>query len=211
MAQQPPPLPPLVEENLAEALIHRQRPHKILGLKLRPFSCWHAAQLDWICSPFAGHPGSVNLSALYLAARVCQTRFPHRPHRSLTDNYWRELWCAWRYPSKWVLTPDRSGVTSRLSIELNKFSLYLRDYSGAPEYVVDEETAETHRAKTPWYLHQVAALAQGRIDARATAWDLPMGEGNWWLAAAAEAAGHKIDLITPADRAQLQELGINDE
>jgi hypothetical protein len=191
-----------VEDQFGEAIIHQGAAHRVLGEKLLPFSRWHAAQLDLIRSPFAGHERDVqsglrkkiDFAALWLAVQICQSSYPVRayiesPPKSLAKKFGR----------------TRGKSLLLFIAELNKFSAYIRDYATAPEYVLEENDGGSATVKTPWYLYQSAALAQSGMTMR-EAWNLPLGEGNWWLAASAEAKGVKIDIIQPADRRQLEEL-----
>jgi hypothetical protein len=183
-----------VEDSFAEAIIHAG--HKVFGFSLKPFSRWHAAQLDFIGSPLAGHAGKLNFTSLWIAVQICRTIFPQHINTSTPQ------------PSSRVIALYGLGSSKsnrRLLFEQNKFSAYLRDYSGAPEFITEDES-EPRTAKTPWYLFQVADLVRNGNLSRADAWNISLGEGNWWRAACAEANGAKIDILQPADRKQLQEI-----
>ncbi len=175
--------------------MHRARPHVVLGFKLRPFSFWHAAQLDFIGSPFAAHRAPFDFTALYLAAQICQTRYPRTPSSARWLSRLRKKVTVLRF------------MRGRFLAELNKFSSYQRDYASSPEYITSEAGGSV---KTPWYLYSVALLLE--MDSsltKAQGWDSTVGEARWWSAARAEARGAKVDLITPADRGQLRDLNLD--
>lgn len=176
-------------------------------MPLIPFSRWHAANLDFIGSPFAGHiravrKGLLNIvsasfAELWLAAQCCQLQFPQ------TLNSFSSVSCvSWakriRAERRFLRSPQQS---------LAAFTAYLHDYSSKPELVVSEEAEPV---KTPWYFFEVCALLHARcVTTRAEAWDLSIGEGSWLLAGIAEATGAKIDILSTEDKKQLAELGIS--
>lgn len=185
-----------VEDSFAEAIVHRPGGHRVLGFKLRPFSFWHAAQLDFIGSPFAGHRAPFHFAALYTAVQVCRTRYPGTPAHT---------WLP-RGMQRWVEIECIARFARRFSAELNKFSAYQRDYAASPEYITSESSATV---KTPWYLFGVALLTEAEPSfSRKQAWDSPVGESRWWSTAKAEARGARVDLVTPSDRAQIKALGL---
>jgi hypothetical protein len=163
--------------------------HVIAGLRVRPFSRWHAANLDFIESPLAGHKtGSIlSFGDYWIAAECCRLRWPRRYH----------LRRGWLYRIRRLLAQrryQRDPITA-----INAFTAYFSDYCTRPELIPGDDSREI---KTPWYLHEVCALLQ--LDSRLTkaeAWDMPVAEGAWWITASAEANGSKIDLVTPEDRA----------
>lgn len=181
-------------------------------MKLLPFSRWHLAQLDFIGSPFASHQTSIDFAALWLAVRVCQTAYPFSlsapsvPIRAIRGV--RKSSARLGPPKKMVMAFGLGFGKShrRFLLELNKFSIYTRDYSGAPEFITDEDN-DAQGPKTPWYLSQVASLVQSGLTLE-KAWNFSIGEGLWFLAASAEAKGIKIDILQPSDRKQLAQLGI---
>jgi hypothetical protein len=219
-----------VEDNFAEAIIQRpivsavgrfllnaerlavslvRSSHTVLGYRLLPFSAWHAAQLDFLASPYAGHDAKLDFAALYIACQICSTRYPQAFSQSSPLSV--ERWALSvgrllrrRFVRRYGLPYGKSK--QRFLRERNKFALYLRDYAGEPEYILPEN-AECRPAKTPWYLAKVAALIRAGLSLRC-AWNFPLGEGNWLVPAANEARGARIDILQPSDRKQLAERGI---
>jgi hypothetical protein len=92
--------------------------------------------------------------------------------------------------------------------EIESFSAYLTDYGSKPELVLPE-TSDSSGIKNRWYFYEVCALLRFEPTlTKPAAWNMTVGEGSWWLAGHAEAAGIKIDMVTPEDIEQLREAGI---
>lgn len=193
----------MLDETFAEALIHRSRGYRVLGFKLRPLSFWHEALLDCYHSPFVywnpelarflehglfdGKFSEFNFAELYIAASVCSCKFPERP--ALQAKRGRTFFYARRFAR-----------------HLRTFSDFLADYRSVPEQIVSSDAGAI---KTPWYLYNVEALRLAYPQlTEAQAWDSEVSYSKWKLTARAEASGVKIDIITPADRKQLAELGL---
>jgi hypothetical protein len=212
-----------VDATFAEAVVHCHGGHTVLGFRLRPFSFWHAANLDFVESPFAGHNKPIDFAALYVATRICQLRYPHT-FRKRKLEYLVELWKARRYrpikitrkakeflqkatketkvQNKKSSLPSLSSVKNSLSFpllrELNKFSTYIRDYTSRPDYVAGEDSTPV---KTPWYLYEASLLRRFNPDYTwAQAWDTPVGEAAWFNAGMLEATGQKLEILTPEMR-----------
>jgi hypothetical protein len=190
-----------VDDSFAEAVVH-SRAHRVLGFKLKPFSLWHAANLDFVESPFAGHKKPIDFGALLVAARICQLRFPdvlRKQHRLHLLDWWRlRKYRAFKF------TKNKKLVLPLLA-EINKFSAYLRDYASRPEYMSTEDSVPV---KCPWYLFETAMLKRyNPAFTWAQCWDFPVGEAGWCNAAMHEAHGMKIELVTPEYRKAFKEAG----
>jgi hypothetical protein len=188
----------VLHEDFAEAFVHRPEPHVVCGLRLLPYSRWHAANLDFIESPFVGNKRreSSTFAELSLAAECCRLRYPQvvRLRRDPLYRFRRVL-------------AERKYLKDPLG-EINAFKAYLDDYGSKPE-IVSAETDDGSSTKNPWYFYEVCCLL--KLDPRLTrteAWNMEVGEGGWWMAGHAEAAGAKIDLVTPEDIEQIREAGI---
>ncbi len=206
-----------VDDTFAEAVVHSRR-HIVLGFRLRPFNFWHAANLDFICSPFAGHNKPLDFAALYIAARICQLRYPATFRRRKLE-WFIELLKARKYryfkmfrqneqnekPQKHsVNSVQKNSVVFPFLQELNKFSAYMRDYISRPEYVSSDESVPV---KSPWYLYEVCLLRRFNPDTTwAQCWDTPVGWASWHNAAMLEATGNKIDILTPEIRKALTQM-----
>ena len=201
----------MLDEVFAEAVVHAPIPlylkigrwalgvgrcdwtaHKVLGLRLRPFSFWHAFNLDLI-----GYNASklTAFSSLLLAARCCRLRYP----QSLADQNprWHNELVTFRHER-------RFNRDSKFKFDqIRRFIAYRKDYADCvPEVAASEETT-----KLPWYLYQVSVLRQTRPDlTEAQAWNAPIAASIWSILGRMAAQGNKIDILTPEDRAQLAEI-----
>ncbi len=181
----------MLDETFAEAIVHQPR-HRVLGLKLWPFSFWHAANLDFIESPFAGHTGQLDLAALLLAVKVCRLRYPSQLS---TLNSQLRRFIVWRY-----------GAQAAYLAQLNAFCVYLRDYNTGPVFGAKDDSPGL---KCPWYLIAVCQTLQNNPRLTlAQAWNTEVGLGAWCNAAHAEARGVPLDILTPELRQTFAEAGI---
>jgi hypothetical protein len=237
----------VLDETFAEALVHRQPPahlrflsslvtrhsslaawsgHCILGIRLRPFSFWHAACLDFIKSPFAGHAdGLPTLDTLLWAVAACRTRFPQIPSLEGFSGRLLRYRAIFNYARGQRLaradhktTGQRDNGTKRVSgqwsvvsgrvlaEQLLAFVSYMADYNAAPVY---GEQEDSEPVKTPWYLFAVAM--QLRLNpglSETQAWNATVGYTAWKNAAQCEAAGIKIDILTPELRQAFAKVGV---
>jgi hypothetical protein len=197
----------VLDETFAESLVHRSAPwhaaargltgHVVLGSRLRPFSFWHACQLEICGSAFSGFDKTIDCSELLIATQICRLRYPQRP---------RLTGLAFRL---------RTRLTSlaycrRYLRQLYAFSSYLADYNSRPVYA---ETENSSPVKTPWYLVAVCKLRMnaaqmGQPLTEAQAWDMPVGYGSWLTASCAEARGERVEIMTNEDREAFREAGI---
>jgi hypothetical protein len=196
-----------VDDTFAEAIVHRPFGHTVLGFRLRPFCFWHAANLDFIESPFAGHKKPIDFAALYVATRICQLTYPN-PFRRQRFEYIRELWKARKYRPVKIARRDLKAKRIHKAKfpflgEMNKFSTYIRDYSSRPDYVAGEDSSPI---RTPWYLYEVSMLRRFNPDMSwEQAWNMPIGQAAWFNAGMLEASGMKLEILTPEMRKSFAE------
>lgn len=197
----------MLDEFFAESLAHKPAPisarirgysgHVILGRRLRPFTFWAAANLDFIKSRFAGHPPRTEIISfpdIYLATEVCRLRWPRTLNINRLDFEYR----AWFYGRRFA-----RDQKYRFD-QIRAFTSYIKDYCGCdPEFVTAEGSAPV---KLPWYLYHVAMLVKHAGFTQRQAWATTVSFGQWWVTALLTAAGHNIDIVTPDDRAQLAGL-----
>lgn len=200
------------DQTFGEAFIHRSAPplrpgwsgHVVLGHRLRPYSFWHAAQLDFVESPFAGYEGRLEIGPLFIAVRVCQLAHPH----SFAGAAWlREMWVSYRYGATLRETKlaGKSVLVSPFLRELNKFSAYLRDYHSRPVY---GSAPDSKPLRVPWYLHEVATLRRFNPELTwSQAWNSSVGESAWKNAGMYQAHGQDLGIESPHDRAAAREAG----
>ena len=203
----------MLDEVFAEAVVHKPAPffartvgralrlpvsaHVILGLRVRPFSFWHAFNLDLI----QYHSDKVTeFSSLLLCARCCQLRFP----QSVADRSprWHNEWITFRFKSRFDRDPKfKSGQIAR-------FIAYRKDYA---DCVPETQDASGESLKMPWYLYQTTLLQHIYPKlTEAQAWDSPIAASQWKIIAHMAAIGNKVDLITPEDRKDFVEMEAED-
>ena len=203
----------MLDEVFAESIVHKPVPlvarlrspfripnselrtpwsgHVILGLRVRPFSLWHAFNLDLV-----GYAAE-NLNqfnTLLLAVRCCRLRYPRTlsPSPGIVEKF-AEFRFIFRFAK---------SVSLRLR-EIQKFLGYRKDYADCVPEMAD--TGET--VKLPGYLYQVALLRRLNPElTKAQAWDYPVAEAQWEILAGLAAQGTKIDILTPEDRRDLEEM-----
>jgi hypothetical protein len=201
----------------------------VLGRKLRQFTFWRAACLDFIKSPLAGYEGPVaDLNTLLWAAECCRATYPHRPRVTRlrrTAAAWRFVFCSRGSMSRSGSPPPRSSLpasaglstlnyqpstSSDLWREVTAFYAYLRDYNSRPIFGRAEGT-ENQPVQTPWYLFGVAlALTNNPRLTLAQAWNSEVGQSTWYNAAFAEARGIKLNLLTPELEKEFREMGLTE-
>lgn len=170
--------------------------HSILRRRLRPFTFWAAANLDFIKSPFAGNvpkTGTISFPDLYLATEACRLRWPHTFQLNRIDFEYR----AWFYGRRFARD------TKYRFEQIRAFIAYLRDYSTSPEYVTGDGAQPV---KLPWYLYHAAMLVKHAGFTQSQAWETEVSFGQWWVTALLTSAGNNIDIVTPEDRKDLAEM-----
>lgn len=195
----------MLDEVFAEAIVHapvfgipRLRgfsAHKVLGLRLRPFSFWHAFNLDLI-----GYNAEklTAFSYLLLVVRCCRLRYPQTIATAATG--------FWKVINNLVTVCYERRFSNDIEFRashIGRFLQYRKDYSDCVPEV--ESTGE--QVKLPWYLYQVSILR--RVEpglTKAQAWDSPIAASIWYSLAHFAAEGAKIDLITPEDRKDFEEM-----
>lgn len=206
----------IFDERFAEGFLHK--PHRVFGIKLRPFSTWHRLQLEWIDSRvLLGKPGKWDV---YAAAKICSSEYPHAADVSTLRGL-RALWWHLRY----FFTPmDKEAV---------KFYDYLKDYASPPKLWGGKSSAQKKLAEAYEELHAVtrnpdharqaaqiryeASLQDGQdnqIDDTLSsvaayvhrtgrppkeAWDMGIGELGWITVALAKIEGAEVNIWTPID------------
>lgn len=217
------------DERFAESFLHSGR-HRVMGMELEPFSFWHKLQLEyWNSAVLVGNP---TLWDVWVAAKVCQSRYPEQAR---VRARYAAVWQVWWWMRN-VLIGRR-----RLDSEMEAFIGYLREYNSPPKLwsgkgssyrklaeayrdlsaVGGEENREEalrramefdQRAETETRgdrdiddgLEQIAAYCKGGRSP-AEAWNMPMGELVWMNVAFAKSEGAKVPIWTPEDDARMEE------
>lgn len=202
--------------------------HVVLGYRLRPFSLWHAALLDLLKNPFGFYDAReddgfdfakafnfprhflsghffLDYAALQSAVAICRCTYPTWPASGGFAGTISRLFAARRYSR--ILSPgaDLSSLTidSPYLAELRKLGSYFFEYRTRP---IHASADNSRPVQTPWYLVSVAGLMRLGLS-EAKAWNTPLGEGCWLAAAAAEASGNRIDILTEQDRLDFAAAG----
>jgi hypothetical protein len=212
----------IFDERFAESFLHAPS-HRVCGFKLKPFSCWHRLQLEWIDSKIL--LGGATLWDLYLAAKICSTEYPYSAQLREFGPIRSILWHIWSFRKDFVK-------------EIHKFYAYIEDYNSPPklwggtgsaEKKLAEAFAELARAtgskehamlanqaayraflaenqdnQIDDTLMQVAMYTKITGRPSADAWNMPSGELAWMNISFSKLDGGKVDVWTPMDEAEFQ-------
>jgi hypothetical protein len=189
-----------MDPTFAEAFIHRlprkfrdEDPwseHRVLGVRLRPFSLWHELVLDFVQNGF-GISETAMLSRadaaeeLSRAVRICRCRYGEvdvRPIRS-----WRGAW---------------SLLGRGLERELRAFRAYVEDFRQIPEYTIIPSKLGSNepRGQPPEVLKMIVGVVAVTGCTRREAWEMPSGEARWFYAMHLRAAGSDLDFDTAEEK-----------
>lgn len=170
----------------AAAYIDGGTVHKVLGVKLRPFSAWHLYQLQIVESPFL-EAGQVFLYHLRRAVGICRLRFP----------------CSRTRLPIFPLIMNQE----KLEKEVDKFLLYVDNYLQRPEYNIIQAD-EFNRSKRPLRVPANAPepiqlafdAAHGANISLADAWNLPIGQAYIAQAMHMRRQGLMVDFMNEKER-----------
>jgi len=206
----------IFDERFAEAFLHK--PHRVFGIKLKPFSTWHRLQLEWIDSKML--LGSPSKWDVYAAAKICSTDYPNAANVTTLRGVRAVIWKI-----RYLLTPWKK--------EVKRFYDYLDDYASPPKlwggksssrkklaeayeelYAVTKDPDHARLASRTHYeaslqdaeekqiddtLHSVSAYVHLTGRSPKEAWDMPIGELGWMSVALAKREGAEINIWTPMD------------
>lgn len=214
----------VVDEKLAESILHDDE-HRVMGVRLRPFSCWHKFQLEHWNSPVL--IGGATLWDLWVAAQICRSQYPHRPRFKKRRAWWHFCWWVWH---------GRFHVAR----EMDKFIAYLQEYNAPPKTWTGTGSAHKKLVEALRYLMEVTSNEEERVEAEGLArlheglsrqgqedrdmddgleqvalwckhghpieqaWNMPLGELVWMNVAVAKTEGSKIPLWTPMDEERME-------
>jgi hypothetical protein len=161
------------------------RPHKLLGLNLRPFSFWHKLQLERANSPLMlGVPASYQ--DLVFAARVCGSAYPEVVEPTEIKTRWA------RYRSIW------HAAMTDLESEVKAFSDYVNDFLSPPKILPKGEGGgaapdiDDSLREIGYYVRMTGCSIE-------EAWNTPIGILCWMNAAFAKSEGADFCIATPID------------
>ena len=154
-------------------------PPRILGVRLRPFSCWHALCLDAFDSPYI-QGGEPTTGTLLLALMVCVDRRRDRL-RSLklfnASPVRRWLWAA-----RCLMFNEQAAQVA--------FEQYVSEFTDSPA-VWAPKGGKSSKASVPYSVVVTIAGHLSSIDLD-QAWDMPMGEALCYRACVAEENGANL-------------------
>jgi len=182
-------------DGLAEAFLHNE--HKVLGYKLKPFSCAHYAMLDALKSPLVGHTHLVGKRDLIVALSVCSLSNPF--DWTLTGKDWGKL----------LFLTDL-----RFKRGVKKFGFYVQDYLDIPETYSKQKNDNDLFWHTPPVLSIVTKAAHYFGMTLDQCWHYPMGLLCWHIRSHEElnGGGRIIDpekqrlIVEEAKRAQAEAM-----
>jgi hypothetical protein len=161
------------------------RPHKLLGLTLRPFSFWHKLQLEKVNSPLMlGVP--VSYQDMEFAANVCRSSYPDVVAPVERSTRWSRYKLLWR------------TATTDLQCEMNAFSDYVNDYLSPPKILPKGQGGgaapdiDDGLREIGYYVRMTGCSIED-------AWNAPIGVLCWMNAAFAKSEGADFCIATPID------------
>lgn len=170
----------MLDEVFSEAWINST--HRVLGLKLRPFSLWHRFNLALIESPILS--GKIlNPLDLERACRICQLKYPESV--SIKINWWS---FRWRLAGRDFIA------------EQYKFGAYLSDFYSIPKFI--PPTRKKHLPDDvshppPEDIRIFSAVSTMTGWSEEKIWNLPIGQAYWYAAGHWYQSGRELDFLTP--------------
>jgi hypothetical protein len=184
------------DERYAEAVLHVPGGHRVLGVRLRPFSAWHRTVLEYVDSPVMTG-GEVGPADLRLAVEVCRRGFPDMPCAP------RGLWARLCAESRAM----KDARNRRFAQERAAFSAYLGDYVSMPVIMCNGGKGKVESAVIPDIDQTLMDVAVYRFYTgcpRNEPWDLPIGELGWMNAAIARTQGVQLSVVTTEEEERLR-------
>ena len=168
-----------VEEKFAEAWLNTS--HKVLGVKLRPFSLWHRFLLDQLDTKILSGGDYISIMDLYTGCLICRNVYPNVKIKVP----------IWKY-----FTLKRK--TKKITSEFEAFSTYITDFAGFPEFW-EKEDSESNKGPAPDPLGTVVSLMNMGFTEN-QAWDMPVGKASWYSATSSQIQGADIDFLTAKEK-----------
>jgi hypothetical protein len=174
---------------LAECIFHV--PHVICGVRMQPYTLWHAFLLDFCGSPFVGASSTGTPADLAVILEVC-SRPPSCPAKAKVVQL---------QANKRLL---RDVVKNGLRRTANEVRAYLDDYVAMPKCW---ESKASRSVKSHGCLYSVAVLMRHGRRTEAEAWATEFGYARHLVFALAEAGGNEIPIISAEEEAALVAAG----
>lgn len=177
-----------LDPSLAGAFIDGGIRHRLLGVRVRPFSLWHLLLLQTLDSPFL-RKGEVGLHELRTAIGICRLPFGdsrvRRPRLGPTA----------------LFRLCRKGGLHRSVCD---FLAYTADYIHKPEYSIRPPKRLAGSSLGGGSAPEIFKLAADVIGwtcwPEAYVWEMPPGRAQWYRTMAFKAIGADVDFTTPEDR-----------
>jgi hypothetical protein len=170
----------VLDERFAESWVNST--HRVLGLKLRPFSLWHRFQLEILESPILLGK-QIEPFDLERACRCCQLRYPQTV--SSKTNMWS---LRWRLAGR------------DFDLECKKFGAYLDDFFAPPKFLPSIRQA-VHQPEVfhppPEEIRIISAVIDLTKWPENKIWDMPIGQTYWYAAGQWYQDGRELDFLTP--------------
>jgi len=160
--------------------------HRVCGLKLKPYSSWHALILYAIKSSLVEGQGNTTPSDLVIACRVCQTTWPKQPSLKMRLRDWFRVKWMERYPSAFLR-------------EFESFALYLKDHTSRPQFWNVVEGGSFREVTGPVVMWTLAGLITSSTLQPKQAWNMSVGEAAWYDASIAERNGSHLRFLWDSD------------
>jgi hypothetical protein len=171
----------VLDEGFAESWVNRR--HRVLGLKLLPFSLWGRFQLELLDSPFLTG-GDVTPIHLENACRACRLAYPKVISPKI--RWWS---FRWRLAGR------------NFQAECDKFSVYLEDYFSPPKFLPllkkNKYLPDTVNHPPPESIRIFSAIVMLTGWPESKIWMLPLGQAYWYAAAYWYQSGQELDFLTP--------------
>lgn len=171
----------MLDEGFAEAWVNST--HRVLGLKLQPFSLWHRFQLEILKSPVLKTGEAIPPLELERACLACRVSYPMVLSPKI--NMWS---FRWRLAGR------------NYSTEVQKFFAYLADYFAIPQFlpqIKKRSLPESINHPPPETMQIYSAIATMTSWPEEKIWNLPIGQAYWYAAGQWYQAGHELDFLTP--------------
>lgn len=174
----------MLDESFAEAWVNST--HRVLGLKLLPFSLWHRFQLELIDSPILkeGAIKTVDLPfVLEHAIHACRVTYPDT------------------VAAKIGLVSMRWRLAGRnINEEMRKFGAYLSDHFAIPKFlppIKKRYLPDTVNHPPPENMQIFSAVATMTGWPAEEIWMMPIGQAYWYAAGHWYQSGQELDFLTP--------------
>lgn len=165
-------------------------PHRVFGLRMRPYCLWHSFLLHYHLSPVVfSELGRPTLADVMLAARIGACRYGEWPEPL-------PRWSLTRLRMAWI---SRRANAAKEALRLRD---WIADYASGPDFWTEQKTATAdgagfkERGDMPSQLNTASRLMLMGFSER-DAWEQPVGKARWYAAGYAALNGAELDFVEP--------------